>query len=42
MQVIESSFEDSTPLILSACIISGARPVADVDRLANKLQKTKE
>ena len=42
MQVIESSFEDSTPLIPLYFILSaGARPVADVDRLAIKMQKTK-
>ena len=41
-QVVESSFEDSTPLIPLYFILSpGANPVADVDRLATKMGKVK-
>jgi len=41
-QVVESSFEDSTPLIPMYFILSpGANPVLDMDRLAAKYGKTK-
>lgn len=40
-QVVESSFEDSTPLIPLFFILSpGANPLADVDKLAHKVGKT--
>jgi dynein heavy chain len=42
VQVVESAFEDSTPLIPMYFILSpGANPVADVDKLALKSGKTK-
>ena len=41
-QVVESSFEDSTPIIPLFFILSpGANPLADVDKLAFKVGKTK-
>ena len=41
-QVVESSFEDSTPLIPMYFILSpGSNPVLDMDRLAVKFGKTK-